>query len=416
MWRKIGDIKLGYEENSDIEKFLSGKSVFKNEQTLDLKYVPPKLPRRRDELARLARDYKPLVSKSGSFSINVAVTGPAGVGKTATTKYFCERFVKAAENRDVNILTTYYNCYTFRTKSAILRNLLSKYFAITSRGYSDYELLGMLTLRLKKENKHLLMILDEANILGAEDILSIIHAPEIHGFGEARISTIVISRPTEFQTLLNVPLSGHINDKIQMNGYNYDALKEILDYRTELAFRPGVVSEEILDMVVEIASKTQNARHGIEILYHAGKLADREETDEITEEMIRTAKGFVYPELRPDVLNDLKLHELLTALAIAKRLKHTGITATNVNEAYEYYCIACDEYSVTPNAKPTFRRHLDVLTETGIIGKSVLPLHRGKRGRRGRITLFDIPATILEERARTLLEHYNAGSNHANNQ
>ncbi|NVM52131.1 MAG: AAA family ATPase [Candidatus Helarchaeota archaeon] len=396
---------MGYnEDENDIEKFLTGKSVFKNEQTLDLSYVPPKLPRRREELARLSRDFKPLVSKNGSYSINVAMIGPAGVGKTATTKYFCERFVKAAQKRSAEIIYTYYNCYTFRTKSAILRNLLSKYFTITSRGYSDYELLGMLTLRLKKEHKHLLIVLDEANIIGAEDILSIIHAPEIHGFGEARISTIIISRPTEFQSLLNAPLSGHINDKIQLNGYNQDELKEILDYRADLAFHPAAISEDIVDMVVDIASKTLNARHGIEIMYHAGKIADREDTDSISEEMIRTAKGYVYPELRPDILNDLRVHELLTALAIAKRLKHAGITATTVNESYDYYCVACDEYAVHANAKPTFRRHLDTLTNMGIIGKSILPLHRGRRGRRGRITLYDIPATILEERTRLLIE------------
>jgi len=402
------------EDENTIERFLSGSSVFKNEHTLDLKYVPPKLPRRREELARLTRDFRPLINKEKSYSINLAIIGPAGVGKTATTKFFCTRFVEAAQKRDVEIIYTYYNCYTFRTISAILRNLLTKYFGITSRGFSNYELLGMLTLRLKREKKHLLIVLDEANIIGAEDILSIIHAPEIHGFGEARISTIIISRPTEFQSLLNAPLSGHINDKIQMNGYSYEDLKEILEYRVELAFKTSAISEEIVDMVAEIASQTQNARHGIEILYHAGKIADREGKEEVTSEMIRVAKGEVYPELRPDILNDLKLHELLTALAIAKRLKHSGITATTINESYDYYGIACDEYGIPANAKPTFRRHIDVLTRMGIIGKSVLPLRRGRRGRRGRITLYDIPAVILEERTRKLIERQLKSSNNNN--
>ncbi|MHA1264646.1 MAG: Cdc6/Cdc18 family protein [Candidatus Helarchaeota archaeon] len=395
---------MNKENGIDIEEVLSGKSVFKDEKTLDLKYIPPKLPHRREELIRLSRDFKPLVSKSGFYSINVAIIGPPGVGKTATTKYFCNRFVKAAEKRGTDILYAYYNCYTFRTKSAVLRHLLSKHFAIISRGYSDYELLGMLMLRLKKANKHLILVLDEANILGPNDLLSIIHAPEIHGFGDSRISTILISRPSEFQALLNAPLAGHITDKIQFNGYAREELKEIIDYRAELAFYQSAISEDLIDMVVDIAAKTKNARHGIEILYHAGKLADREEKEAVTEEMIRIAKGYVYPELRPDILNDLKLHELLTALAIAKRLKHAGITATTVNESYNYYCIACDEYNLSPKAKPTFRHYLNVLTQMGIIGKTIYPLFRGRPGRRGRITLYDIPASILEERARALIK------------
>ncbi|MFX1294880.1 MAG: Cdc6/Cdc18 family protein [Promethearchaeota archaeon] len=402
------------EDENNIEKYLSIKSVFKNEYTLDLQYVPPKLPRRREELARLTRDFRPLVSKEGSYSVNLAITGPAGVGKTAITKHFCERFVEAAHKRDIEIIYTYYNCYTFRTISAILKNLLTKYFGITSRGFSNYELFGMLTFRLKRENIHLLIVLDEANVIGAENILSIIHAPEIHGFGQAGISTILISRPSEFQTLLNAPLSGHINDKIQMNGYNIEDLKEILDYRVNLAFYPSVISEEIVDMVVDIASQTQNARHGIEILYHAGKIADREGKEELSSDMVRIAKGEVYPELRSDILNDLKLHELLTALAIAKRLKHSGITVTTVKESYDYYCIACDEHSIIPNARPTFYRHIETLTQMGIIGKHVSPLYRGRRGRRGRITLYDIPATILEERTRKLLEQYKISSKNNN--
>jgi Cdc6-like AAA superfamily ATPase len=161
-------------------------------------------------------------------------------------------------------------------------------------------------------------------------------------------------------------------------------------------------------MVAEIASQTQNARHGIEILLRAGKMADYEHINEINAELVRKAKVGVYPELRPDVLDDLNDHELLAALGLARRLKHHGITATTINEAYKYYQIACEEREgIKVQSLSAFRKYVNRLDSVGIIGMAVGPLGRGRRGRRARITLYDLPATVLEERVLKIFELHN---------
>ena len=43
------------------------------------------------------------------------------------------------------------------------------------------------------------------------------------------------------------------------------------------------------------------------------------------------------------------------------------------------------------------------MDKVGIIGKSVGPIEEGKRGRRAKITTFDIPATVLVERIENIL-------------
>ncbi len=388
-----------------VEKHLTGDSVFKEESTLFREYVPDKLPRREKEIARLTRDFKPLTSKKGAFSVNVAIIGNAGIGKTSIAKYFMERFPKSAEKVGKKVYCVYYNCYTYRTKSSILRHLLNKYFNVFStRGFSDNELLSDLMKSLNKQDSHLILILDEANVLGGEDILSFIYIPEAFEFGQSRISTILISRLTEFNSLLNVQLSERIHDKIQLSGYNEDDLREILGYRAELAFKNNVVSTDVFDQVVSIAANTQNARHGIEIFYHAGKIADQEELSYITPEMVRKAKAYVYPELRSSVLEELKEQELFVSIAIARHLKKDNIAHTSIDEVYEFYKIVCEENGETPQAKVTFRRHIDVLAKTGIIYKVVEPVGGGKRGRRSIITLQDIPAEVLEEKCTNILE------------
>ena len=387
-----------------VDEFLFDKSVFKDETTLFPEYIPDKLPSREKEIQRLAGNFRPLFAKEGSsFSVNVAVVGRAGVGKTATVKYFGDRIEKVAAKKGMSVVFQYYNCHTHRKKTSILRHLLTERYNISARGFSDEEILEMLIKRLEKADSRLIIALDEANILSSEEILSIIHAPEFFG-GRSRISTILIARPTEYATLLDAPLSGHIHDQIDFSGYNMDSLLEIFQYRVDLAFYPGAISSDIIAMTAEIASQTKNARHGIEIMLRAGKKADYEKSDHITPEMVRSVKNSVYPELRHDVLIDLKEHELLSLLSIARKLASQKATATTINESYDAYHVACEEFGIKPQSKSSFMKNIDHLTDAGLIGKMVVKVGRGKRGRHAEINLYDVPASVLIERITNILE------------
>jgi orc1/cdc6 family replication initiation protein len=380
-----------------------GSSVFKKEETLLLDYVPPKLPCRDEDLARLSRDYKPIIMDKGSYNINVAITGSAGVGKTSLARLFGKGLVDAVKGYK-EILLFYFNCYTFRTKSSILREITGKHFGISSRGLSDNELLTQIFNRLKNDNKHILLILDEAFIIGGESILSLIHSYESYGFGHSPISMIVVSRPEEYKSLLNPFLKGKITDVIKLETYTDEMFREILNFRIDLAFKPGVISEDIKELIIDIVSETKNARHMIEMLYQSGKRADMEKEDEITADMVREAKKNVYPELRNEIFSELRTQELITALALAKRLKHRGIVSTSIKESYDYYQISCEEFNIEKHSINTFRVYIDSLVKYGIVNKVTKQIGRGKRGRRSRITLFDIPAKVLEERIYELLE------------
>jgi len=386
-----------------VEEAMFGKSIFKNESTMYPEFVPPELPTREDEIARLARNYRSLLGAEGSFSVNVAIIGDAGVGKTNLCKYTMNRFEQAANSRNINVKFLYYNCHSFRSKTAILRNILSEHFRIQSRGFSDEEILDMLVKRLTKEEIRLIIALDEANMLQSEDILSIFHAGEYFGSEKSMISTIIISRPIEWRSLLNIPLSGHIHDQMDISGYNRNELLQILEYRAGMALYPTSYNDDTLNMIADICASSQNARHGLEILYRSGKLADLKNESFINPEYIRAAKSDVYPELRRDVLEELKTQELLAALGIARRFKATGSTSTTVDEGYENYVLICEEYDEESRGKSTFRSAVETLHKVGIIGKTVRPIDEGKRGRRAKITILDIPATVLVERIENIL-------------
>lgn len=382
-----------------IREALFGTSVFLDETKLYPEFVPEKLPHREEEIRRLASCMRPLLT--GDFGTNIAVTGQAGVGKTATVKRTMYDFSQTLKESGKNISYAYYNCYTFRTKTAILRNLLSEKFQISTRGFSDEEILEMLMKRLDKEEKHLLVVLDEASMLKTDEILTFMHVGEF--FGQSRINMILISRPLEWTTKLDSALSGHIHEQLEIPGYSKAELETILDYRARLAFKGSALGDDLVQMVAEIASQTHNARHGIEILLRAGKQADYERAQEVTAEHVREAKAAIYPELRVDVLGELETHELLTLAAITRRLRHSGISATTIKETQLNYRLVCEEYHEKPRSSMSLRKYIDRLEQIGVIGKVTGPI-RGTKGRRSRITLYDAPASVLLERVTKLLD------------
>ncbi|MFX1533031.1 MAG: Cdc6/Cdc18 family protein [Promethearchaeota archaeon] len=385
-----------------IDKALGAKSIFKDETTLYPAYVPPKIPYRDNTITALAQSFRSIFDPSSpTIGVNIALIGPAGVGKTLTSRFVTQRLVEKARSEKVGLLESYTNCWTCRSKSAILQSILRDKFEVSMRGFGEEEGVDILLRRLESQNTHLIIILDEISVLPYEDIRGFIHLPEELG-ARYRLSFIMISRPTDWKVELAPHVSQRINDVIELNPYSEDELNTILSYRAELALRPGSYTPEIIEMISQIAHQTLNTRHGIEILYRAAKLADRYGEKVINPEMIREAKAHVYPELRSEVLESLEQQELLTVLAIARRLKHKNVSSTTVSQAYKNYKIACEEHGVKVRSESRWRGYLDKIVQLGLVAKTTInigPPH----GLRTRITIQDIPAEVLIERIESSL-------------
>jgi orc1/cdc6 family replication initiation protein len=385
-----------------IQDALFSSSVFKEggERTLNQAFIPEDLKFREDNIRRITHNFRPLfLGERGGvegFSTNIALTGSAGVGKTVTARYTVEHLQTMAERYHIKLYTDYKNCWTTRTKTSILRSFLRDHLSVASRGFSDEESTDILIRRLNSEQAYLILILDEVSVLPQKDIRGFIHLPEEFGT-EHRISLIMISRPTEWKVTLSSMVSQRIADVIQFHPYSLEETLRILEYRASLAFKTSAISEDIIEMVAEISDQTKNLRHGIETLYRAGRAADQHRLDELTPELIRRAKNDVFPEMRADILEELKTHELFTALSIARRLHHKGITATTIEHSFKNYRIICEEWGVRPNGEAAFRNYLGTLEAIGILGKVTKGV-KGRKGVRARLTIHDVPAAVLIER------------------
>ena len=384
-------------DEDDFRKPFMNKSVFKSASSLDMSFVPENLYCRDEAINTLIFNFRRILDEEEQPSINCLILGKGGVGKTCTARWFGKNFKNVALEKDVNLFTEYYNCINFRSKSKIIRELLAKHTHGSGRGFSDDEALKLILKQLIREKSYMLLVIDEVHLLRPDEILALLDIAETYGHQNARLSIILISRNKDWMRIETERILSRLNEKIKLKPYKFEESKQILEYRSDLAFKEYVVDDDILNMVGQIVSDHQDMRHGIEILRKSGLHADKEGVDRVTADIIRGASNDVYPTFRAEIVDQLNDQELFALFGIARSLINKDEPFTLVDEAFEEYQIISETYSVEPHVKMSFRKYIRTLNQLKIIASKTVRIEEAERGRHLEITLLDIPAGKLEE-------------------
>jgi cell division control protein 6 len=384
-------------DEDDIRKQFNQKSVFKNSSSLDLSYVPDKLYCRDGTIKDLIYLFRRIIEEEAQPSINCLMFGKAGIGKTVTAKFFGRNFKNIALEKDLKVFLEYYNCIHFRSKSKITRDILGKYTHGSGRGLSDDEAWKLILTKLINTQGYMLLIIDEVHLLSSDEVLAFLDIAETYGHQNSRLSIILISRISDWMKIETERILSRLNEKINLKPYNNEESKQILQHRSELAFKEYVVSENIIDMISEITTQHENMRHGIEILRKSGMYADKEGLSKITADMIREASNDVYPTFRGEIVDQLNDQELLALYGITRSLINNDEPFTLVDDAYEEYQAICEGYGIEAHVKMSFRKYVRSLNDLKVIASKTVRIEEAQRGRHLEITLLDIPARKLEE-------------------
>ena len=384
-------------DEDEFRKQFNQKSVFKSSSSLDLSYVPEKLHCRDETIKELIYNFRRIIEEEAQPSINCLMLGKGGVGKTVTAKYFGRNFKNIALEKDLEVFLEYFNCIHFRSKSKIIREILGKYTHGSGRGFSDDEALKLILTKLINTKGYMLLIIDEVHLLNSDEVLALLDIAETYGHQNTRLSIILISRTNDWMKIETERILSRLNEKINLKPYNYEESKKILQYRSELAFKEYVVSENIIDMVSEITTQHKNMRHGIEILRKSGLYADKEGMSKINADMIRESSNDVYPTFRGEIVDQLSDQELLALYGITRSLINNDEPFTLVDDAYEDYQAICESYGIDTHVKMSFRKYVRSLNDLKVIASKTVRIEDAQRARHLKITLLDIPARKLEE-------------------
>jgi cell division control protein 6 len=141
-----------------------GKSVFKDQRTLSFDYVPQRLVHREAQMKKLVMLYRPVVESN--LSQNAVLTGSVGTGKTATAKRFCTDLKDFAEKQQKAVDWVLVNCRQRNSESSAVLHVVNHFQPnFPDRGFSITEMLRILRKDLEKRKVHLVIVLDEADVL-----------------------------------------------------------------------------------------------------------------------------------------------------------------------------------------------------------------------------------------------------------
>ena len=382
----------------------AGKSVFKDQRTLSFDFVPPKLVHREEQMKKLIMLYRPVVEQN--ISQHVVLTGSVGTGKTATAKRFCMDLRDFAEKKEKAVDWVLVNCRQRNSESAVVLQIVNHFQPnFPDRGFSITEMLRILRKDLEKRKLHLLIVLDEADMLlkkaGSDIIYKLTRFGEEKVEGKELVSLMLISQKNVYDMLDPASASTFKRTNvIEFGKYGTDELRDIVTQRAGLALNEGCIEKDSIDLIAEVSSEWGDARFAIEILEKAGMLADEESAGKIGVEHVRAAKAEAYSSITESKLSGLDEHQRLALLGIARASRGKAFITTG--DAESAYKIACEEYSTKPRAHTAFWGLMKDLDMLGIV--SAKKSGPGISGKTTVITLLDIPAKVLEEKVRQMLK------------
>ncbi len=392
-----------------IDEELSKPSVFKDEAKLSVDYVPNELPHREGAQRKLAQTFRGLILHPGEISQRIIITEGVGCGKTAVAKSFGKSFAKFSQNRGVNLHYIHINCRKDKTEFMVLKRIVH-YFApsIPDRGFSPEELFQILMDILSDKEIYLLLTLDELDSLllrknGPEFLYKLTRITDEDRSSPQRISLVGILRSLELLRMLDKSITSTLQHNVlHFNTYTTNQLYDILKARVKEALYQGVVSNDSVNLIADIAAEWGDARYAIELLWRAGKFADEDGVFKITPEYVRQAKSETHPVVRREVLRDLPKTQKVLLVALARLLKRTGQAYVTTGELEKAFLVSCEEYGIQPRKHTQLWDYLKEIERHDIIETKISSA--GMRGKTTLISLPDIKAEVLENETVSLLE------------
>ncbi|MEM3883723.1 ORC1-type DNA replication protein [Candidatus Micrarchaeum sp.] len=357
-----------------LKDIIGESKIFAQREVLSPHYTPKKLILREKEINSIEKAIKPALE--GEKGRNLFVYGRTGTGKTTCARYVISE-IKDIPNTKARV--SYVNCRMYNTRFRVLNKVIADHMPnYARRGYGIIDLYGKLTSWIEEDNKILVLVLDEIDMV--KDLDDLVYTmtrinSEIRSGGVAMIG---ISNKVSFKEELDPrSLSALYESELVFPSYYSDELYEIVKDRAETGFKKGVVDEDILHFIAAAAAKEGgDARLSLKILSKSGELAEEHGRDKITmaeaEEAIKMAESEIVYEL----ISSLPEHQKLVLYSIVllaqsggsyKKLTDGIDTYLFSGEVYNRYKSIAEGLKRVPKSERWYRNYISELEMQGLI-------------------------------------------------
>jgi len=291
------------------DMLLSEETLFRNEDIFSPDHVPEVFNHRDSQLKALAGFLKPTLK--GSRGINSLIYGPPATGKTTAVKLI---FEKLGEESD-RVVTVHINCQIYSSSFRIFAEIHKKLFGFlpAETGIPLSNIYDKIFKKLAKEKKNLVVALDDMNYLflsrdGNKILYDLLRAHEAHPGARTTVWGIMPSPTHKIEDKVRSIFSPA---EIEFPLYRRSEIYDIIKNRAELGFYPGVIKQDILEMIVDSTADRNDLRFGIELLKKAGLEAENDASKEIKIKHLKKALG-IKEELRNLDKNEKTIIEIIS--------------------------------------------------------------------------------------------------------
>ena len=377
-------------------------SLFIDEGVLDINYIPSRLLHREAELRTLRLMYDFMLTAPYEMSQRAIITGGVGSGKTALARVFGKWLTDEAKKRGVKARYIHVNCRELRgSLFMVLRRVVKQLRPeFPERGYAAHEIMEIIMQLLNDDKLQVLLCLDEVdsiiNAEGSDPLYQLTRVHESMPDAPRRLSLLMISKDLDaFSKLDKSTLSSLQRNVVALPDYSSPQLADIVKARAEAAFRKGSMPLEVIDFIAELASNERgDARYAIDLLWRAGKVAERSGVAQVKPEHVREVALSVFPSLKEDSLRQFSLHENLVLLAVARFFKQSSQPYATTGEVENLYSVICEERKEAPRSHTQFWKYMKSLERLDFLK---IKVEASSHGRTQLVSLTKIKATDLEK-------------------
>lgn len=360
----------------------SGKSVIKNREILHFTYIPDNIQHRTTEQEQVTQSLLPILKQSRPS--NILVYGKPGTGKTLVVKKVLSKIQERVKKSNFPIKLVYSNSKEETTLYGLLvslgRQLGMNDKELPPTGLAISEVFKRILTKIDDEKLNAVFVIDEIDYLaelvsktGKDILYQLTRANERLNHGS--LTLVGISNDLTFKEKLDPRVISTLGEEeIVFTNYDVDQIKKILEERIRDAFIPNSVEEPALNLCAALAGGEHgDARRAIDLMRVAGELAERQQSEKVTQEHVREASQKIEENKEETSLKSYPLHEKLVILAIMKA------TGSSTGEIYSSYKALC---KIVGRDELTQRRITQMLSEielSGIITGKLI--HQGIHGR-----------------------------------
>jgi cell division control protein 6 len=330
----------------DTDDIFGGGDIFNRRELLRVGHVPEldRVVGRDNEVTEMGQALGP--GTRGGPPDSVIIYGKTGTGKSLVSRCTTREAQRKAEENGVVLRHAYIDCSDYTTETQASRELA---YQLGQNVNADQDIprkgIGAATYRdiaweILNEYKvdAFVAILDEIDKLDDDELLRSLSRAKESGKADCHIGVICISNKVEYKERLDERIHSSLQDnELIFNPYDPEQLRAILDNR-RAAFQSGVLENGVIPKTAALAGREHgDARKAVDMLYEAGRLAEKEKVSTVTESHIDAALTRAEVNRVKQLISGSPPHVKYILQALALLTKSQDSTAFRTSAIYDFY-------------------------------------------------------------------------------